>query len=87
MLGEVGLFPCVKHGETMSAHAAIPKGVRGKDAYQDGRNLIKWVFKHTDCTKLTTRADKTKKHLLHFNAKLLERTGEDNTFVYYEANK
>lgn len=70
----------------MSAHAAIPKGARGRDALIDGRNLIKWVAENTDCKKLTTRADKTKKHLLHYNAKLLTRTGEDDEYIFYEVN-
>jgi hypothetical protein len=87
MLGKAGLFPCVKHGDVMSAHAAIPKGARGRDAIIDGRNLIKWVFANTDCKKLTTRAYKTQKHLLHYNAKLLDRAGEDDTYIYYEVTK
>jgi hypothetical protein len=87
MLGKAGLFPCVKHGKAMSAHAAFPKDARGRDALIDGRNLIKWVFDNTDCKTLTTRADKTKKHLLHYNAKLLKRSGEDGTYIYYEVKR
>lgn len=87
MLGSVALFVCIKQGGDMNCHAAVPKGVRGKDAYTDARNLIAWIFNQTDCDRVVTRADKTKKHLLHFNGKLLNRTGEDDEFIYYEVKR
>lgn len=85
--GKAGLFVCVRKGDAWSCHAAIPKGARGRDAYQDVKDGIRWLFDNTDCAKIVTRADKTKKHLLHFNGKLLTRTGEDNQYVYYEATR
>lgn len=87
LLGKAGLFVCIKTGSAMDCHAAIPKDARGREAYQDAKNLIQWVFANTECKRITTRADKTKKHLLHFNAKILTRTGQDENYVYYEATK
>lgn len=87
MLGNTGLWPCYKQGEVMDCHAAILWKDRGKAAIEEAKELIKWVFSNTDCTKITTRAKKTKKHLLHFNAKILDRCGEDEAYVYYEVFK
>lgn len=87
MLGDYGLFPCLKTGAVMDCHAAIPHKNRGKKALADGRNLIKWVFEHTLCTKISTRARKEHKQRLFFNSLLLEREKEDETYVYYQKVK
>lgn len=85
--GNTGLFPCAKNGLEMKCHAAIPKDSRGKDAYKDVKKAIQWVFDNTDCDRITTKADKTKKHLLHFNGKLFTRVKEDDEYCYYEAKR
>ena len=82
-----GLFVCTKTGDEMNCHAAIPAENRGLQAYKDVKAAIKWVWANTDCERITTRADKTKKHLLHFNGKLLNRINEDETYIHYEVNR
>lgn len=84
---ESGLFPCVKVQKEMRCHAAIPKDKRGLQAYKDVKKAIEWVFENTDCERITTKADKTKKHLLHFNGKLFQRVKEDEEFIYYEVKR
>lgn len=87
LLCDSGLFCCVKRGEVMSCHAAITKIKRGKQALLDAREMVEWVLTNTDCERVISRADKTKKHLLHFNAKIGTRFDEDKDFIYYEVRK
>lgn len=87
MLGNAGLFVCIQKGKDMDCHAAIPHENRGKKAVDDCKALIDWVFTHTACNRVVTRADKTKRHLLVFNAKILTRCGVDDKYVHYEVLK
>ena len=82
----VGLFPGVMKGDSMSLHACINPECRGKRAVEAAKSCIEWVFSNTKAKRITTRADKTKRHLLIFNGLILTRTHEDETYVYYEVN-
>ena len=87
LLGDVSLFPCVKKRDEMHCHAAVPKGVRGSAAFKDAKAAIQWVFDNTDCKKVCTKADRNKKHLHHFNGKILNRVSEDDQYIYYEVTR
>lgn len=87
LLCESGLFCCVKNGELMSCHAAITRKKRGKQALLDARSMVDWVLENTDCERVISQADRTKKHLLHFNAKVGTRFDEDEKYIYYEVTR
>ena len=75
----------VMKGKEMWMHACCKK--RGRAAVTAAKEVIDWVFRNTAATKIKTRADKTKRHLLIYNALILNRCGEDEKFAYYEVSK
>lgn len=83
----VGVFPSVKRGDVMSVHACIRPSRRGKRAVQAAKDCISWIWENTDVKKVRTRAHRDKRHLLIFNALILDRCGEDDTYVYYEVSR
>ena len=87
LLGRWGLFPCLRIGNSMECHAAIPYKHRGKKALEDARGVIKWVFEKTMCNRVYSKARKIEKARQRFNAMLLTRCGADETHVFYEVIK
>lgn len=83
----VGVFPSVKVGDTMRMHACIDRKARGRKALTAARKAVKWVFNNTSVSRIETKADKTKRNLLCFNALILNRFKEDDQFVYYEVSR
>ncbi len=80
----IGLFLGTLIEDVMRLHACILPSARGKEAIRAGKDCIKWVFDNTKATTIQTKADITKKHLLIFNALLLNRVKVDENYVYYE---
>lgn len=86
MLGEAGLYPCVRSGDVISCHAAILKKDRGVKAYRDLKDLVAWLKSHTDC-HIICRIQKNLKHAQRFASSIGERVGSDENFIYYEAQR
>ena len=87
LLGRWGLFPCLRIGNSMECHAAIPYKHRGKKALEDARGVIKWVFDKTHCLKVVTKCKRSTKNRQAFNAMILNRVNTDDTWVHYEVSK
>ena len=83
----VGIFPGIIRGDEFHAHACVIPHSRGRAAVHAVKEGIRWVFENLPVDRITTKADRTKRHLLMFNATCFNRTHADEKYVYYEVRK
>lgn len=84
---DVGVFPAVIKGRELHAHACVLPNARGKTAVHAVRAGIQWVFDNMPIDTIRTRADRTKRHLIMFNALCFNRVGADDKYIHYEVTR
>lgn len=80
----IGVFPGILKGAEMHMHACVKPEKRGREAVKAAKQCIEWIFSNTPAQKVTTKAEKSKRHLRMFNALILVKIREDQKYAYYE---